>query len=167
MAILNDKEYDEDGVLEATFYCKRCDDDLALTADPGVDEKYVKKCVEHYNKLSNDLIDKICDALCRYCESVREKAGDDFDEDIPEDVKGRDILDYCAPVSLNIEAPPSPGIIGYSIEGECDWDPEHGVQIIIRDDKLILVSSFDGRTVWGDDDMYDSESNYAVFKLEK
>lgn len=162
MGILNDKEYDEDGMLVATFYCKRYDDELELTADSGVDEKYVKKCVKHYNKLSGELMDRICGALCRYCESAREKAGDDFDEDIPEDIKGRDILDYYAPVSLNIEAPPSPGVIGYSIEGECDWDPEHGVQIIIRDDRLVLVSSFNGRSVWDDDSLNDGEVNYAV-----
>lgn len=163
--MIKNKQYDEDGALEASFDCKYTDDEMGLLVNPDVDEKYVEKCIEHFNNLSDQLLDEICDALGSYYEDVRDEAEEVFgDLRMPEEVEGRDILNYCSPSSLIVEKPDSYDIIGYSVEGSCDWEPEHGFQIIIRNDKLIYVSSFDGTVIWGDDDWYDREWNYADFE---
>lgn len=159
--MIRDKQYDEDGAWEAVFDSKR-GGEMELLVDPNVSEDYVEKCVEHFENLSDELMDEICEALCRYCEEVRDDAEDVFgDLGIPETVTGREILEYCRPSSLIVEEPKSVDIIGYSIAGNCDWEPEHGLQIIIRDNRLLFVSSFDGMAIWYDDDSYHKEWNYA------
>lgn len=62
---------------------------------------------------------------------------DGFEEDIvvPEDVNGREILSYITPSVLIIE---------FHVECECDWEEEHGLEITIKDNKLVYVGSFDG-----------------------
>ena len=162
MTIIKDKKYDEDGAMEAVFDSRHAGGDMELLVSPNVSEEYVEKCVQHFENISEELLDKICAALCRYCEDVRDDAQDVFgDLGIPETVTGREILDYCCPSSLIVDTPPSEEVIGYSVEGGCDWEPEHGFQVIVRGDSLLFVSSFEGRNCWYDDESYHDDWNYA------
>lgn len=161
--MIENKVYHEDGTLEAEFDCKYTDDAMEVIVNSDVDEKYAERCIEHFNNLSDDLLDCISEALCRYCEAIRYDAEDVFgDLGLPEKIEGREILNYCYPTSMSVEVPTSYNIVGYSIEGNCNWEPEHGFQLIIRDDKLISASPFEGALVWGDDDCYDSDFNFAL-----
>ncbi len=160
--MIENKVYHEDGTLEAEFDCKYTDDAMEVIVNSDVDEKYAERCIEHFNNLSDELLDSISNALCKYYESIRDEAEEVFgDLGMPKKVEGRDILNYCYPTSMSVEAPTSYDIIGYSIEGNCNWEPEHGFQLIIRGDKLIFASSFTGMPVWCADDSYDEDWNYA------
>ena len=43
-------------------------------------------------------------------------------------------------------------IIGYVIEGDCEWEPEHGIDIIILNDKVVDVGPAWGLTPWDDEE---------------
>lgn len=160
--MIRDRQYDDDGALEAVFDSRHADDEMELLAAPNVGGEYLQKCMEHFENLSNELLDALCEALCRYCEDIRDDAEDVFGNlGLPETITGREILNYCCPSCLSVEAPPSEDIIGYSVEGNCDWEPEHGIQVIIRGDRLLFVSSFEGRSVWDSEESYRDEWNYA------
>lgn len=160
--MISNKQYDEDGAMEAVFDSKYTEDEMEVLVSPKVSEEYVEKCVQHFENLSDELLDKICDALCRYYDDVKEDAEDVFgDLGMPETVTGREILDYCCPSSLIVDTPPSEKVIGYSVEGGCDWEPEHGFQVIIRGESLLFVSSFEGRNAWYSEESYHDEWNYA------
>lgn len=160
--MIRDREYDDDGALEAVFDSSHADDEMELLASPNVSEEYLQRCIEHFENLSDELLDALCEALCRYCENVRDDAEDVFgDLGLPETITGREILNYCSPSALNVEAPPNENVIGYSVEGSCDWEPEHGIQVIIRDDRVLFVSSFEGRSVWDFEESYRDDRNYA------
>ncbi len=44
--------------------------------------------------------------------------------------------------------------IGYCIEAECPWEPEHQCSIIIRNDEVKYVGPSEGNTPWDDEDEY-------------
>ena len=44
--------------------------------------------------------------------------------------------------------------IGYGIECECPWEPEHQCCILIRNDKVVYVGTSEGLDPWGEEDDY-------------
>jgi hypothetical protein len=122
---------------------------------------YVNKCIENLNSLSDDIIDKLCEYTILYCEDYREYFEDE-EIDIPENIKGREILEYVEPVCLGIEEPDDENSIGYSIELNVAWEEEHGMEWVIRDNKIMYVSSFNNMGAWCDEDDYDDGGNYAL-----
>lgn len=105
--MLSNKQYDEDGAMEAVFVSKYTEDEIEVLVSPKVSEEYVEKCVQHFENLSDELPDEICAALCSYYDDVKEDAEDVFgDLGIPETVTGREILNYCRPSSLIVDTLP-------------------------------------------------------------
>lgn len=122
---------------------------------------YVNKCIENLNSLSDEIIDKLCEYTIRYCEDYREYFEDEG-IDIPKGIKGREILKYVKPVCLGIEEPDDEDIIGYSIELNVAWEEEHGMEWVIRDNKIMYVSSFNNMGAWCDEEDYDDGFNYVL-----
>ncbi len=88
------------------------------------------------NSLGNGVIDKLCEASIRYC--------NDFCDSIGEDLT--DFIDENTPV--------------VDLELNYDWEKEHGMQWIVRDDQVLYVGAYEGEDPWGDYTMKD-EWNYA------
>lgn len=75
---------------------------------------YAEDCIEHFNSLSDDVIDEICHGLIESCHLS------DEDFELPELENVRDILEYCWFTSMTVDVPEDDGI-SYVIEGEGDW----------------------------------------------
>ena len=137
--------------------------EVEIKRDPAVDPAYAEKCAEHLVNLSDKMIDELCEKAIRYCNFMREQWRDfsdiypdiaeDINTNIPEDVSGRDILKYIFKPVLFISAPKGDGT-GYTIEAQCVWEPEHGVDMIFRDNKVLYVADPEGLGAWEDDEEY-------------
>lgn len=44
--------------------------------------------------------------------------------------------------------------IGYSVSGTCPWEPEHGVDIIVKDKELLYVGPQNCLGPWANEDEY-------------
>lgn len=137
---------------------------VLIDRDADLDPGYAEKCAEHLVDLSDEMIDTFCERAVAYCNFMREQWGDfsdiypDIDDkintNIPEDISGRDILRYISEPILYIFEPEGEGI-GYTVEAQCLWEPEHGLALIIRDDKVLYVGEPDGSSAWEDDEQYE------------
>lgn len=141
------------GKLDSTLFGKVID----VFIDRDADMEYAEKCAENLINLSSEMIDKICERTSAFHQYMLEEWNEDFvaeiNEKVPCDVTGREILKYIEEPAMYIFAPKGDGI-GYIIEGLCPWEPEHGIDIIIRDDRLLYVGTPEGYTPWSDEDEF-------------
>ena len=72
-----------------------------------------------------------------------------------EDISFDDILKHVYPLNVSIEKPEKP-LIAYSIECGCEWEAEHGVEIIIKDNEILFVGEFAGLGPWADKECYET-----------
>lgn len=93
---------------------------------------YAEKCIEHFNSLSDDMIEEICHGLI---ESYH-LSNDDFE--LPELANVREILEYCWFTSMIVDVPEDDGI-SYIIAGESDWGEV--VAFIIKNGALAYVGA--------------------------
>ncbi|MDE6501668.1 MAG: hypothetical protein K2K02_07105 [Ruminococcus sp.] len=91
---------------------------------------YAEKCINHFNSLSDDMIDEICHGLIESCHL----SDSDVDFELPELENVRDILDYCWFTSLVTIADDG---IYYLVEGKGDWGEEVG--FVIHNDNVNYV----------------------------
>jgi len=159
----NFRESDVEGCFEGEFDFSLFKTETNVFIDmEESDIDYVNKCIENLNSLSDEIIDKLCEYTIRYCEDFREYFEDE-EIDIPKGIKGREILKYVKPVCLGIEEPDSEDIIGYSIELNVAWEEEHGMEWVIKNNKVMYVSIYSGKGAWCDEeDYYDDGFNYVL-----
>lgn len=91
---------------------------------------HAEKCIEHFNSLSDEVIDEICHRLI---ESYN--LSDKYFE-LPELQNIREILDYCCFFELIVDIPENNGI-SYFVEGTINWNEMIG--IVIKNGSLIYV----------------------------
>ena len=63
------------------------------------------------------------------------------------------LIEFLYKPTMYIYAPKGDEI-GYCIECECPWEPEHQCNIVIRGDKVLYVGPSEGEDPWGDDEDY-------------
>ena len=68
--------------------------------------------------------------------------------------EGKSLLKYLTKPGLYIELPENIDEIGYVIQTECPWEPEHMCAIVILENELKYVGPSEGNTPWDDDDEY-------------
>ena len=57
----------------------------------------------------------------------------------------------CFDISaLIIDVPKDPSRTGYQLSGNCDWEEEHGIEIVILDDRLVYLGEFTDESPWTD-----------------
>lgn len=94
---------------------------------------YAEKCIEHFNSMTDDMIDEICHGLIESCHLS------DYEEfELPELKNVRDILEYCWFTSMAVDVPKDDKI-SYVIEGEGDWGEVVG--FVIKDGNLAYVGT--------------------------
>ena len=125
------------------------DTDIDVFIHNGVDEQYAESCIEHINNLSPSLKNYLTERLYKYYDFIRRECGD------VEDILFDDILKHVYPLNISIEKPEEP-LIAYSIECGCDWEEEHGTEIIIKGDELLYVGEFVGLGAWADKECYET-----------
>lgn len=74
------------------------------------------------------------------------------------------ILPYIKPVEISIDRE-VPGVESVSVFSECAWEPEHGLQWVVRNGKALFVGAFSGLDSHGEDQLYQEiwkEENYLI-----
>ena len=148
--------------FEGKFYSSFFKKEVEIYIKEGATVEYAEKCVEDFENMSVELIDKICRASKAYCLDFMDMVGE---EEIMEemtvpiypDTDPREILKCITPVSFSVDEPQDESKIGWQIECNCDWEIEHGMEIDVLDGKLVYLSSFNGYSPWME---YDDEDDY-------
>lgn len=141
----------DDKTMEGTFISRIFkndgDDRLSILLEDDTIKDYAEKCVEHFNNMSDEMIDTICKGIIKCAEA----GGLNEEFELPELKTIRDILKYCWFTNLAIFIPEGDEI-AYTVEGEGEW--EEGIDIAIRGNKVLYVGYDFGDSPWADEDYY-------------
>ena len=110
----------------------------------NVSGDYVKKCIDFFQSMSDEQIDRLADNAMAYYLEIRECSGDTVSK-MPETLNGREILDWVYPKVMwigNDEGREGP--VEFIVECDCEWEPEHGMEIVAFSEEIIHVGAYDG-----------------------
>jgi hypothetical protein len=129
---------------------------INFTVDGSAQIDYVERCAVYLNSLPETVIDALCRASIRYCNdflSTIKESGKYFE-------KPEDVLSLIYPSVLIVPDPENGDDPVIHLELNCEWEEEHGLEWIIRGNRVLYVGSFNGMNPWKDYSTKDSW-NYA------
>lgn len=148
---------DKDGLMIYPYFNK----EIGVIADPETSDEYIEKCAHTLATLNDDVVEKLCEFTIRYCESMRIYFADEK-IDIPEMIKGREILKYISPNQLLIDKPEGEEI-AFRVELSCDWEDEHGLEWSIRNGEVLYVGAYCEENPWREKEYFKNASwNFAI-----
>ena len=140
-------------------------EEIEVNIDKGVDPAYAEKCAEALNALSEETIRAIWEAAKKYCLYFTELCGDDWNSwnkmsfEVTEETPAEKLKSEIFPRGLIVNRPKDERI-GFHLECNCSWEPEHGLEITILDGKLVYLGAYDGNGAWDNFDP-DDEWNFV------
>lgn len=151
--------------INGTVYFNLFDREVSVSIYNDTPIEYAEKCALAMNSLSEETIDIICRAAKKYClwmAALLAETGGSLDEEwfdmrtpVDENTPAREILKSIW-LHLVIKKPKD-NSIGYCLCGACGWEPEHGISVVIKDNKVLYVGANEGCDAWNDfskDDEY-------------
>lgn len=135
-----------------TVFCGKLNAVLELEAE-GVSEDYVRSCAESVEHMSDALFDAICEAVNKYClwfnALEREAQGDSYTaaepyQKITADTPARDLLPMFDFGTLYVDETEDESTLYFRLGGNCDWEPEHGIEAAFQGGTLRYLGSYDG-----------------------
>lgn len=129
---------------------------ILLDESDGPDFAYAETCVKALNQLSDQAIDRLCEASLRYCYDFCDIVG----EEPPKINASREILMYIEPNSMIIEKVEDDSVVIH-LELECSWEEEHGLEWLIKDEQVLYVGPFSNVTVKESQEEYAAYGNYV------
>ena len=145
-----------DTYIEGKVYCKLQDAEIEVDLYDDVPLDYAEKCALAMNAMPEELIDAICIAARRYCLEYLDAVGGaemngiELRVPVNEDTPPREMLKCFDIGLLCVPVPQDPTRVGYQLSGDCDWEEEHGIEIVILDDQLVYLGEFSGVSPWED-----------------
>ncbi len=148
--------HEDELFIEGTVKSGLFGHEMRVLIDRSASVEYAEKCVQAMNSLPEETIDTICEAAKKYCLWIVEEIGSSWDDEwynmkvpIYEDTPAREILKNVFLDELIVEKPEDSSI-GYCLGEGCGWEPEHGIEIVIKDNKVLYVGAFGGYSPWSD-----------------
>lgn len=154
---------------EGKFVCSPFRRDMKVLIYSSADKDYAELCVRDFNNISGELLGRLCRAAVLYCfASLNSWAEIDKRDEIEAklsvpltpDMPPEKILNCLRPVILSVRESQD-GQIGYSVEFDCDFEPEHGMEAVFLGGELIYAGPFADYSAW-DDFPPDDPMNYAA-----
>lgn len=123
----------------------------------AVNDAYIIECAEYLNSISfNDsIVNHLCEASISYCNDCLDTIG----EELKHFDNLKDVLLLVYPNSLIIPQPRRSEPVIH-LELDCEWEEEHGMEWIIREDKVLYVGAYNGENPWAEFEAKDGW-NYA------
>ena len=98
----------------------------------------------------------ICRAAKGYCLEFLDEISEDWRNEIlsrlhvPVDANTapQEMLKCFEIGTLSVEPPKDPSRNGYQLSGNCDWEEEHGIEIVILDGRLVYLGEYSGESPW-------------------
>ena len=132
--------------LEGVFQFAPFEMDVRVSIDEVGNVEFAERCVALANSLSQKVLDHLCEASIRYCNDFLESVGEPTrDFETP-----RDVLQIIRPSVLIIPERPADADPVFHMELNCDWEDEHGMEWIVRDNKVLYVGPFNGHNPMGE-----------------
>ncbi|WP_458457900.1 DUF6985 domain-containing protein [Pseudobutyrivibrio sp.] len=132
----------EDGLVEAKIKSLKWGEDFSLMSDVVDRLPYAQKCLDYLDNLPQDVEDRLRKYIVRYYK--------DFEQYLDEDeltemgvVDETTVFDHIHIKSVIVDDDSRPDIVEFHVEGNCDWEPEHGLEFTISDGKILYVGPFD------------------------
>jgi hypothetical protein len=139
MDLVRDLRIDENGITGEVFF--RLFDRYILLVIEDSNPDYAKKCAAHLNDLSETLISRLCEASLEYCNAALKANG----QPLRKIKAARDILMDISPAMMIVPACPESSIEPIiHLELNCSWEQEHGMEWIVRGDRVLYVGAFVG-----------------------
>jgi hypothetical protein len=145
-------EFGQRGVVRSVLF----DRDIDVSIEEGGTVAYAQKCADYLNSMPAAVIDDVCAASIRYCNAFR----DDVGEPPLTFASIRDVLKIVYPSVLIVPVSADDSDPVIHMELNCDWEVEHGMEWVIRRDKVLYVGQFGGEDPLRDFTVKDSW-NYA------
>ncbi len=112
---------------------------VMIDKEPNPDFEFAEKCMNALNNIPDYVIDLLCHYTVKYSEDFCDAIG----EEPPVIECDRDILKYVYPGSLIVSAEEKgENDIVLHLELNCDWEPEHGLEWLVVDNKVLYVGAF-------------------------
>lgn len=129
------------GLVEIQTRSERWSEDFTLMCDTDDQVPYARRCLEYFDALPDDMEKRLKTYLWRYYKDYEEYYQEDFGEDavISED----EIFDHVEIGSLIVGSDCRQDRIEFSVDGNCDWEPEHGLEVTISDGAILYVGPFE------------------------
>ena len=160
MSLIKNWSEQDQYFLSGTLYVPLFGGEIDVLVEKEVSPQYAEKCAENLVSLDDETVEYLCERVSAYHQYMLEEWNEEFvreiNEKVPPDAAGREILRYIENPTLFAIVPQGEGI-GYSVSGSCEWDPEHGIEIIIRDSRPLYVGQTDCLGAWASDDEYLTE----------
>lgn len=149
-----------------------CQVPVTFGRDGTVSLQYAERCVSRLLHLKKAEIDSLLRASIAYFRDVEYCHGEPVEMmfefegmPYPEGLEQPErILPYIKPVEISIDRE-VPGVESVSIFSECAWEPEHGLQWVVRNGKPLFVGAFGGLSSHEEDQLYLEiwkEQNYLI-----
>lgn len=135
------KRYDS-GLIKAQTSSLRWGDDFSLLCIKEEQIPYAKKCLAFLDAMQEDMEARLRKYLFRYY-GWFEQFLDDNDKARIGTITEESILSNISIHSVIVDDNCREDIVEFHVEGRCDWEPEHGLEITISDGKILYVGSFD------------------------
>lgn len=135
------KEYSYD-VVEGKTHSLKWGDNFTLMCESKDQFPYAEKCLAYLDTLSKEMEERLCKYLLRYYKDY-EKYFDDDELAQLGTIDMTTIIDHICIDTLIIGNECRQDRIEFHIEGSCDWEPEHGLEITISDNKILYVGSYE------------------------
>lgn len=130
--------------LEGEVFFKCFNKYISLFVDDGEDAEYAQICAKYLNELTDPVIIRLCEASIRYCNDFLDAVG----EPLKTFEKAIDVLKLISPSVLIVPYPENGDEPVIHLELNCEWEPEHGLEWIVRADKVLYVGAFNGEYPW-------------------
>jgi len=144
------------------FQCTLFGKAIGVMIYEELDVEHVESCVALLNGLTDDSIDHLCRASELYCKDFLDSVGE------PE-IKfqnSRSVLEIVYPSLLSVPSANPTREPVVHMELNCDWEAEHGMEWVIRNDEVLFVGPYNGCDPYGDFERQDPW-NYAWQTKEK
>ena len=134
-------EYDFD-MVQGKVFSKQWGDDFKLVCDRKEQFPYAHKCLAYLDSMSAEMEQRLRKYLYRYYEDTASWIDEDEIEaigPIDEDT----VMDHIRIGSVIVGDSCRQDRIEFHVEGSCDWEPEHGLEITISDGKILYVGPYE------------------------
>ncbi|MCI9508456.1 MAG: hypothetical protein HFF10_01750 [Angelakisella sp.] len=141
---------------------------FGMNAD--VSTEYAEKCVSQLLDLDHSGVEQLLQASVRFFYDAERCYGEplpflfEFENmEYPKELNvPTNILPYIIPVEMYVDKE-IPNCFSISLFAECAWEPEHGLQWVVRNGRPLYVGGYDGLGSHSDENIYLEnwkESNY-------
>lgn len=127
------------GVFEYKTDSKKWGDNITLIFDNKDQFDYVKKCLSFFENMPDEMETRLNKYLLRYYKEYTQDCGIEMEDEIDEE----NILKNIHIRSIIAYKKCREDVIEFQVEGTCDWEPEHGLEITISDGKILYVGAFE------------------------